>query len=224
MAVLPKETSVGRGLFQAAGSPPVRTSDILASLFDATASATLCLFLASRGAAELAPANAIAISPPAMTILAPALALSQRSNVTRSSADRVRGWRSKLSRNVVAELARNGSFGSRPIRVCQGLRHRERMVGAFRHSFEIRVHRPSEHGEGNWPTLKQSSAQLLLQRSDCVGQRGLGHPAASGCARETVLVAQRQEIADLGQLHVSTPAQEPINPRMSVTTSATRVV
>src|SRR5262249_33061592 len=72
------------------GLLPVRTSDVLASLFDATASARLCWFLASRGAAEWAPANAIAISPPAMMIPTPALALSQRSNVTRSSEDRVR--------------------------------------------------------------------------------------------------------------------------------------
>jgi hypothetical protein len=100
-------------------------------------------------------------------------------------------------------LAHSRSFGSR--RACQRLCRRACMVGVFRDLLQIRMHGLSECGEGDdRSALKESSAQFLLQGTDRVGQRGLGDPAATRCARETALFAQRQEIADLVHLHVFT--------------------
>ena len=49
--------------------------------------------------------------------------------------------------------------------------------------------------------LKKRAAQLLLQPDNGVGQRRLGDAAASGCPRETALLAQRQKISKLVHFH-----------------------
>ena len=106
-------------------------------------------------------------------------------------------------------LARNRSFGSHRAHIRQRLRRHACMVGVFRDVLQIRIHGLSECGEGDERSaLKESSAQFLLQGTDRVGQRGLGDRAATRCARETALLAQCQEIADLVHLHVYTFAQE----------------
>src|SRR5262249_37661327 len=53
------------------------------------------------------------------------------------------------------------------------------------------------------PAMKQRSAELALEGADGVGQRRLRHAAAFGCEGEALLLAQRQEIADLVHLHGS---------------------
>src|SRR5215469_16144568 len=52
-------------------------------------------------------------------------------------------------------------------------------------------------------SVKQRSAQLPLQRADGGGERGLRDAAATGCAGETELLAQGQEVMDLRHLHWS---------------------
>src|SRR5262249_46317447 len=49
--------------------------------------------------------------------------------------------------------------------------------------------------------LKKRAAQLPFEVDNGVGQRGLRDAAASGCPGEIVLLAERQEIADLLHLH-----------------------
>src|SRR5262249_49229370 len=76
------------------------------------------------------------------------------------------------------------------------------MLRVFGDPLQVGVHGMAEHRERNlWPTLKKRAAELSLERDHGVGQRGLGHPAASGCPREIALLAQRQEVADLLHLH-----------------------
>src|SRR5262249_29083191 len=50
--------------------------------------------------------------------------------------------------------------------------------------------------------LEKHTTQLPLQRNNGVRQGGLGDAAPSGRPRETPLLAERQEIADLAHLHV----------------------
>jgi hypothetical protein len=60
----------------------------------------------------------------------------------------------------------------------------------------------AEHGERHFRfALKERAAQLPLEPDNRVGQRGLGHAAASGRPREIARLAERQEIADLVHLH-----------------------
>jgi len=60
-----------------------------------------------------------------------------------------------------------------------------------------------EHGERHaLPSLEKRAAQLPLQRDNGVGQRGLGDTGPSGRPREILLLAKREEVADLVHLHV----------------------
>src|SRR5215470_19342133 len=67
---------------------------------------------------------------------------------------------------------------------------------------EIRLYGAAQCGEGDERlALKKGAAQAALQPYDGVGQRGLGDAAAPGRSRETALLAERQEVADLVHLH-----------------------
>src|SRR5262249_46854097 len=84
----------------------------------------------------------------------------------------------------------------------QSLRGVARMIRVLCDAPEIGMQRVAEHGEHNCRfAFKKRAAQLLLQPDNGVSQRRLGDAAASGCPRETALLAQRQKIPNLVHFH-----------------------
>src|SRR5262245_37280745 len=78
-----------------------------------------------------------------------------------------------------------------------------RTVGVLSDVVEIRMYGMAKRGERDqWLALKKDAAKLPLQADDGVGQRGLGNAAAFGRSRETALLAEHQEVADLLHFHV----------------------
>jgi hypothetical protein len=77
-----------------------------------------------------------------------------------------------------------------------------RKICVLRDALEVGMDRVAKHSERDRRfAFKKRAAQVLLQPAYGHGQRRLRDAAASGCPRETALLADRQKIPNLMQLH-----------------------